>query len=526
MVVLYILLFIFCLSTLVMFHELGHLLTAKMFKVYCFEYAIGFGPKLFSFKRKGGETSFSLRAIPFGGFVSMYGESETVPEGLEIDPSRSLLNIAKWKRAIIMVAGITMNFILAIVLFIVYEAAFPKYQARYAHVTIAQNSIAETVGLKSGDFVYAQRYGDNDLSLLFYDDEAVLVYDHASTKNVYFGLNYGTLAIKDTSLLNHSVAYDKVDVDKIVKTADNLTISELIAGTYTANTDYLVSGYISSYVSGDDSNYYFLVSQNFSEATTKDKSVLFKLPLLSFDKDTLAKIPLGQKISIVGKASHDEKSDYQVVTATDTNIKFSYPKVDSGNWLGKKRENLTPTKIIFKNYIVDEKNPVEKGSAKNYGEVALTEKEGSYYLPENIGVNLQLDTYRTGFGESIKNAFGDFSNAGSLIYRSLGSLFTNKDAWKDVGGIIAIGVVTTRTLQESGFGVYLMYWAVISVNLGIVNLLPFPGLDGWHLLVIIIEGIFRKEIPEKVKNWFSIVGLVLLFALMILIVIKDIITFI
>ena len=88
MVVLYILLFILCLSLLIMVHEAGHLATAKIFKVYCFEYSIGFGPKIFSKKRKNGETYFSIRAIPFGGYVSMYGESDTVPEGLEIDPKR------------------------------------------------------------------------------------------------------------------------------------------------------------------------------------------------------------------------------------------------------------------------------------------------------------------------------------------------------------------------------------------------------------------------------------------------------
>ncbi len=66
-------------------------------------------------------------------------------------------------------------------------------------------------------------------------------------------------------------------------------------------------------------------------------------------------------------------------------------------------------------------------------------------------------------------------------------------------------------------------WAMISVNFGIVNLLPFPGLDGWQFLVTIVEGVAHKEIPAKVKNTMSAIGLLLLFALMIMIVIKDII---
>ena len=67
------------------------------------------------------------------------------------------------------------------------------------------------------------------------------------------------------------------------------------------------------------------------------------------------------------------------------------------------------------------------------------------------------------------------------------------------------------------------FFGVISINLGIVNLLPFPGLDGWHLFVCIFEGITRKDIPSKAKNVISIIGLVLLFALAGAILVKDII---
>ena len=76
MIILYILLFVFCLSTLIMIHEAGHLAAAKIFNVYCFDYSIGFGPALLHVKRKRGETYFSIRAIPFVGFVSMYGEDQ------------------------------------------------------------------------------------------------------------------------------------------------------------------------------------------------------------------------------------------------------------------------------------------------------------------------------------------------------------------------------------------------------------------------------------------------------------------
>ena len=76
--ILSIIIFIVLISIIVAWHELGHLLTAKKFNVYCYEYAIGFGPVIY--KNKKHETYFALRAIPLGGFVKMAGE-EGVQEG-------------------------------------------------------------------------------------------------------------------------------------------------------------------------------------------------------------------------------------------------------------------------------------------------------------------------------------------------------------------------------------------------------------------------------------------------------------
>ena len=151
MIILYILLFIFCLSVLIMVHEAGHLVTAKIFKVYCLEYSIGFGPALIHKKRKGGETFFSLRTIPFGGYVSMYGEGVELPEGVEVDSSRSLEGIKKWKKCIILVAGVTMNAVLALVLFFISEVAFQKHEFYADTVKIEKDSIAEVYGLKDMD---------------------------------------------------------------------------------------------------------------------------------------------------------------------------------------------------------------------------------------------------------------------------------------------------------------------------------------------------------------------------------------
>ena len=79
-------------------------------------------------------------------------------------------------------------------------------------------------------------------------------------------------------------------------------------------------------------------------------------------------------------------------------------------------------------------------------------------------------------------------------------------------------------LQASGGAARIFYFAgLLSINLAFFNLLPFPGLDGWALLVTIIEGITRKKVPAKAQSIMSVIGMVLLFGLMIAVTVKDII---
>ena len=128
----YIVMIIVILGVLIALHELGHLSMAKLFNVYCFDYSIGFGPAFLHKRRKGGETYFSLRAIPLGGFVTMYGEPGVVPEGMEEPPEeRSLNSIHKGKKALILAAGVIVNFLLGFILIGISSFAFPQYYYAY-----------------------------------------------------------------------------------------------------------------------------------------------------------------------------------------------------------------------------------------------------------------------------------------------------------------------------------------------------------------------------------------------------------
>ena len=511
-----------------MVHEAGHLATAKIFKVYCFEYAIGFGPKIFSIRRKGTETAFSLRAIPFGGFVSMYGEDEGIPEGHEpIDPSRSLNAIKKWKKCIILVAGVTMNFILAISIFFIYEIAFPAHTARVAHITISKNSIAYDAGLRSKDYVYTPILEKGDNTYIFYDDGALLEYQDSSNKTVYFGFNYANITLKDQRLYSYATAFESVNFGHI--TADSpvaISYTDAISGDFSGEEEInnIISGYYRAAASKKNGDNYLVkiaITENFLDE--QDKVVYGELVLTKDEYKTFKLVPNGAYITLVGDFSTKTNSkgvSYNVITVNGVdNFETTYPDVTTGNILNSKSAGVKPSKLSFSFYKLNEETNIGRGEQFLLSNLELS---SNGKLPTKIGVSMQLDEYYNKYGDAVKYSFEDFGRSATLIVRGLGTLFS-KDGWKNVGGIIAIGVSTTQVLQENGFGLFLFYWSLISVNLGIVNLLPFPGLDGWQLLVTIVEGITRKTIPLKVKSIVSAIGIGLLFILMILIIIKDII---
>lgn len=111
-----VLIFLLVLFVLILVHEWGHYIAAKKTGMRVDEFAIGFPPKLFSVKK--GETEYSFNALPIGGFVRIFGESlEGVAEG-ESDKARAFTARPLWAQAVVLVAGVTMNVILAWFLFV------------------------------------------------------------------------------------------------------------------------------------------------------------------------------------------------------------------------------------------------------------------------------------------------------------------------------------------------------------------------------------------------------------------------
>lgn len=152
--------FLVVLSVLVLIHEFGHFITAKKFGIKVEEFGFGFPPRMLGIKR--GETIYSINWLPIGGFVKLYGEDDagggSVRKKMEVpktDLNRAFFARPAWQRATIVLAGVVMNFVLAVVI-ISYLFAGPGVKLPSKNITIdeiAAGSPAAAAGLAPRDEV-------------------------------------------------------------------------------------------------------------------------------------------------------------------------------------------------------------------------------------------------------------------------------------------------------------------------------------------------------------------------------------
>lgn len=131
-----------------------------------------------------------------------------------------------------------------------------------------------------------------------------------------------------------------------------------------------------------------------------------------------------------------------------------------------------------------------------------------------------IKIYHTGLS-SLKFAFYETIEASMLIFKSLEKLIIGDIPLKEVGGIVQIANVTSKAAKIS-LGVLLTIVALISVNLGVLNLFPIPALDGGHILFNLYELIFRREVNERVLTTLTYCGWALLLGIMVLATFNDI----
>ena len=162
--ILTIIILLLMLSVIICIHEFGHFITAKKNGIYVDEFSLGMGPVLLKYKPKNSETTYSLRAFPIGGFVSMAEKED--PDNKTIKKERVLENKSFLARFCVLIAGIFMNCVLAIALFFISGLIYGRPVSEPIIQDVIEGKPAQIAGLESGDRILKV----NDVSINTWDD--------------------------------------------------------------------------------------------------------------------------------------------------------------------------------------------------------------------------------------------------------------------------------------------------------------------------------------------------------------------
>jgi regulator of sigma E protease len=138
-----------------------------------------------------------------------------------------------------------------------------------------------------------------------------------------------------------------------------------------------------------------------------------------------------------------------------------------------------------------------------------------------IGITPKIEVKRIGFFKAVASGFETCYNISKMILEVLGKLITGKESIRTLGGPVAIARMAGESAR-TGFDTLIYFMALVSIHLGIFNLLPAPVLDGGHLVIIGIEAIIRKSIPLKIKLIIQQIGMILFLVLMLFVIYNDI----
>ncbi|MDF2987861.1 MAG: metalloprotease RseP [Eubacterium sp.] len=418
---------ILALSFLIIIHELGHFLVAKAFKVKVNEFSLFMGPKLFSFKK--GETLYSLRLIPLGGYVKMEGEEEASEDDRAFN--RKPIGV----RAAIIAAGPIMNILIAIVFafIIITQTGYFTTQIK----TVAPDSVAEKAGLQVGDKL--QKYNGKTI----------------------FNVN-------DLELFAYPLTNESVDLQYERNGAvETKRLTPAREGGY-------MLGFTpkNAELEGVDSNVV---------ADVSDKSPAMKAGLKDGDK---------------------------IIKLNGVDIKT---RKDVGEALDKIKANDVTITVIRDNKQLNLK-PV----------VPIVRK-----LPEYYAIGIDFEHVKGGVGSTIKEATKYNVFIARSIYYSLGWLFTGTVPASELMGPVGITTTISNEVQASKSAMetvirLLSITTMISINLGLVNLIPFPALDGSKLVLLLVEGIRKKPLNPEKEALITMIGMVILIMLMLYATFNDI----
>lgn len=514
------------LGVLIFVHELGHFSVAKYFGVRVEVFSLGFGRKIL--KKKVGDTVYCLSAIPFGGYVKMFGDDPTASVSEE-EKKFSFNHKPVLPRIAIVLAGPLMNAFFAAVLFILIAAIGEEtIGTKLGHISPA--SAAYQAGFRNDDLIEKV----NGQSVRKWDEVKKAIEDQGeSAISFEVKRNGETIKISATPTLvqNKNILSSKALVGDI----EGLTYLKIGSGigvtspTSLAAKSGLKSGDIIKSINGKEVDAWDqvtsqLVSESQLQVERATKTLQISLPEFKAFRDLgiesselylsgvvpksgadIAGVQIGDKIlSIGGKKISRWEDVVKTVQATSTDKSPIAVELQRDGKIVNLE--ITPQLVTQTDATGHEKQAWALGVVTG---LVLTSPSTFIAKESTLG-----GMFTKGIADTIKWT--------DMTVMSFVKLIQRKVSAKSIGGPLMIGKLASDT-WKIGVSAFLKIMAIISINLFILNLLPVPVLDGGHLLFFTIELIKGSPLSFKVQGIMQNVGMALLLALMVFSMFNDVV---
>ena len=538
-----ILIFVLVLGVIVGIHEAGHMLFAKRGGILCREYAIGMGPRICGTKK--GETAFNLRAIPIGGFCAIAGEE------VEEDPFKNLKQIK-----LDIVDGVIKGFYLD-----VEEEEGSKYYRNYPVYNIVSYDIYDEK--QTGDlFMEVEangetvRYPVDPKAMLYQKKVEMQIAPYNRTLGskskgrramVMFGgplMNFvlSIIAFLIVGLCTGFPNYKSAELGEVVE--------EYSVGEFLEKGDVITK--LSTATLGEKEINSWTELQEFM--ASYDEKYLAEPITIYYTHNGVASSGIATPFIAINNAgfgsdcSYDERvivKAYQEIKDLGNNQELKLDDEIIDIWTEGSSHIQNPTwgdvRKVFSNFVgdskVDSENYVYLSVKRIVNEeekvIDIKVKPYSQYLMKNqttINGSAVATTTAT-MGLSCTSKFSLIKSVGYSFTRTWGSfvsvistfklLFKGSVSIKNLSGPIGIFSITSQA-RKNGVLYLFSLVGLLSVNIGMLNLLPIPALDGGRLVFVAYEAITRKKPSQKVETILITVTMLLLFGLMIFVAFEDI----
>ena len=551
--------FIIVLGVIILLHEGGHFFFAKKAGILCHEYALGMGPVVKSVKK--GETSYSIRAIPIGGFVSMAGEdtNETMLEKgqqvslafKEVEESsltyskdgattlqhrmvRVVSEISVTDKVVKEVTGIVKEYDLysaeGNAMYIVLDINGEEQKFLVARDAFYVLSEKQSIQMAPYERCYESKTKLQRFLTVFAGPFMNFVL--ALFIFLVVGLCSGVPNL-DSTEIGGLTAGHYAEVHKLLQTGDKI----IKLDDTKINSWNELSQYLDSKLGQEE------IAVTF-ERSGETKTEIIKLTNYSY------------RIGVSNKGFEDYDGDgVQVLTLFDDHYVISEAGIQNGDVIleysedeGKsykpfvwkdvfefldKNHDLSSLNLKVKKAIRDSNGELvldEDGKCKFEDPTPITTTIWSERSINDIASGVAADTVigistttRFDFFGGIANAFALFWNSITAVFVTFGALFGNPQITiNELSGPVGIFAVVKQYLTETDFITFLSFVGMISANIGLVNLLPLPALDGGRIVFIGYELITGKKVNKNVETALINIVFWLVMGLFVYITFKDV----